>query len=1098
LINACGGKMIKETKKHNSRFTFRIEKKLYLCTSFIKTVKMKKLLFTTLLSVALLSGYSAYLVNVPQTLKQPDGTVLHCFASGDEFYNYLHDSLGYTIVQDAAGYYVYALPAADGQIAPSNHRVGVANPVALGLPVQVSLSSELIMAKRADFDAMMAKDRLHKANGGNNKGTINNIVIFIRFSDESTYPSYLSLSTIQAMFNDSSSYSANSMYNFYRLASYGQLYIQSHFFPAPSGNTILSYQDIYPRSYYRPYNQTSNPNGYQSGQEYSRRTAMLIRAVNAIASSVPSTLDIDYDGDGKVDNVAFVVSGSPDGWSELLWPCRAWLSSQASIRGKFVDNFNFLLANTNGSSPWPGVLTHEMMHTLSAPDLYRYNDKTIDPVGSWDLMGSTNYSKAQGLGAHMKWKYGMWIPPLPDLAAPGTYTLYPANDATMFLDTTKPIGYRLDVPGFPNEYLVLEYRKTNTCTFENNLPGSGILIYRIRKNTNGNASGPPDEVYLFRPNGTQSVDGNLSAAHFVSPSRTNFDPNTNPKPFSGSGTAMTGFSITNITSAGDSIQFTYKPSWETLAASKEQINFIYQANNLDVISVSANVSWTMSGVDTSWLNVSITQGDSGITNNIQISTRSQNNLRVPRTCTLVLHYGKKKEKYVYVSQGIEDITTCQWVNNAIAEDTLAGYNFQQYGVNAVSEYFAATNNVQVIDSVSFYFGNISIDDNLDNTIKLEIYTSNASDRPGNTQLSQTLSAKDLKPNAWNTIVLQKPIVTNKGITVGYSFTRTDSNFMKINIYKNAALRTGNYSGTMLVRQGSWKKPFETTFSGIKNYSLAVKIFTCPPSPPTDYLTVDTTKLYISYDSNQQAAFKITSNTSWKIISLPEGYAASQTSGTGNANIVITTTSKHRDARKFFYFWVHSGSILHDMSIERATYPLISNKKEVVLNHEGTDSAVVMITATGTDWTSQTSCSWLQAPQNTGTAGNTPQRLVIYPAGANNTGAALEGCVDVVATSLNESMCVVVRQNPPDGIRPLQDASTLSLYPNPTTSQLTVNNGNLPIQTLIVYNVLGKEMLKISGLNSSYTELNVADWHAGVYFVKVISAKGVQVRKFVRN
>ncbi len=33
-------------------------------------------------------------------LTQPDGQVIQCYASGDEFYNYLHDSNGRAIVKD--------------------------------------------------------------------------------------------------------------------------------------------------------------------------------------------------------------------------------------------------------------------------------------------------------------------------------------------------------------------------------------------------------------------------------------------------------------------------------------------------------------------------------------------------------------------------------------------------------------------------------------------------------------------------------------------------------------------------------------------------------------------------------------------------------------------------------------------------------------------------------------------------------------------------------------------------------------------------------------------------------------------------------------
>ena len=42
--------------------------------------------------------------------EQPDGTEIALLASGDEFYNYLQDMAGYTVVQNPeTGYYVYAI-----------------------------------------------------------------------------------------------------------------------------------------------------------------------------------------------------------------------------------------------------------------------------------------------------------------------------------------------------------------------------------------------------------------------------------------------------------------------------------------------------------------------------------------------------------------------------------------------------------------------------------------------------------------------------------------------------------------------------------------------------------------------------------------------------------------------------------------------------------------------------------------------------------------------------------------------------------------------------------------------------------------------------
>ena len=61
--------------------------------------------------LVLVSGaYSAYLRDIPMTVYQPDGIEINCFASGEEYYNWLLDEDGYTIIQSQSdGYYYYAV-----------------------------------------------------------------------------------------------------------------------------------------------------------------------------------------------------------------------------------------------------------------------------------------------------------------------------------------------------------------------------------------------------------------------------------------------------------------------------------------------------------------------------------------------------------------------------------------------------------------------------------------------------------------------------------------------------------------------------------------------------------------------------------------------------------------------------------------------------------------------------------------------------------------------------------------------------------------------------------------------------------------------------
>ena len=95
---------------------------------------------------------------------------------------------------------------------------------------------------------------------------------------------------------------------------------------------------------------------------------MLKNAVEFIYAEVPFELDVDGNDDGYVDNVTFLVSGSPDGWSDLLWPHRwSLFSFNVFLNGSIVDSYNLNLAS--GGYFTVGTLCHEFFHSLGAPDL---------------------------------------------------------------------------------------------------------------------------------------------------------------------------------------------------------------------------------------------------------------------------------------------------------------------------------------------------------------------------------------------------------------------------------------------------------------------------------------------------------------------------------------------------------------------------------------------------------------------------------------------------------------------------------------------------------------------------------------------------------
>ena len=496
---------------------------------------------------------AAFLKDVPQPLTQPDGTVVQLLATGDEYYNRLHDANGYTVVRDPdPGVLVYAVKSG-GRREPSGFVVGRDDPAAAGLRPGLKPDPWTLPSPEAAYPipGRARAARALSAVPAPAFTAINNVVIFISFSDEAT-PGFKTIDTYRSLFNTSST----SMKQYFLEASYGQLTVGSTFYPPASGATVVPYKDAHARAYYKPYDEVRNPGGYTDGNRMDREWTLLQAAVGAVAQKVPSSLDLDTNDDGFVDSVVFVVSGTASNadWSNLLWPHSAGMDTDnypAVINGKLVADYDLQLdGNVHGS----GVLCHEMTHTLGAPDLYRYStcsdESDLDPVGPWDLM-ATDANPPQHTTAYLKWRYLGFLSAIPWITPPASVTLSPLTSAAGSYG-------RIASPNAAGEYFVVEYRRA-TGAFEGSLPASGLLVYRIdtAADGQGNACGPPDEVYVYRPNGTATSDGILNWAVLdggAVPPRTAINDSTNPASLLSAGYPG-GLSIHDVGPAGSTISF---------------------------------------------------------------------------------------------------------------------------------------------------------------------------------------------------------------------------------------------------------------------------------------------------------------------------------------------------------------------------------------------------------------------------------------------------------------------------------------------------------------------------------------------------------------
>lgn len=514
----------------------------------MKTIRFSNnfYLFQLMLLIPVFSS-AALLRNVPQTVTLPDSSVIQCFSSGDEFFNWLHDENKFTLIFDDDGFLYYAIKDGD-LLKPSKYRVNSVDPESVGIQPGNLISVGAYQQIRKDYSKY---GYLGNSSKTPHSGAINNLVVYVRFSGDSEYTD---LTTYFGDMFNSVLPNANSMINYYAEASYNQLMIHTTFYPTATGTTVISYEDSHVRNYFLPYNATSNPDGYQDAEKWEREHTLLKAATVSIASQVPAGLNIDGDNDGNVDGICFILKGGTDSWGNILWPHVASTGEPFTyINGKKMVTYTIQL-QTNLYTSGNGVLCHEMFHVIGAPDLYHYDNtySGLQPVQNWDIM-ENDQNPPQHMSAYMKATYGLWLPSTPMISATGYYTLNPLNSA-IYSD----VCFRINSPNTAYEYFIVEYRK-KTGTFESSLPGEGMVIYRINTNFSGNGgyNGTTvfDEVYAYRPGGSTTANGTPNSANYSQlVGRTSINCNTSPTPYLSNGNPG-GLDIREITDNNGTLTF---------------------------------------------------------------------------------------------------------------------------------------------------------------------------------------------------------------------------------------------------------------------------------------------------------------------------------------------------------------------------------------------------------------------------------------------------------------------------------------------------------------------------------------------------------------
>ncbi|MDE6313311.1 MAG: hypothetical protein K2M46_06775 [Lachnospiraceae bacterium] len=326
---------------------------------------------------------------------------------------------------------------------------------------------------------------------GEESKTVNEVVVFIRFADEpeNIYDERGGYNYIKSLYGGYD----NSLKAYVDEFSWGQIKANTYFWPQSTDGTSICYVDKQPVSYYKK-KSADNPNGYTEIQKADRRETLLNNAVNFMGNDFLEKLGIA----GEPYNLVFMVPDCEE-WNDLLWSHKYYVN----VNGvKQPYNLITFAQKTDISR----TITHEFMHSLGYPDMYRSSNSTDDlqrPLEIWSIMANTSLNAGHPT-VHEKSRYGGWIDDnaIETINHSGHYRLGPSTAES----SQNTVAYKIPVEGKTDQYFMIEYRGSRTSGFDSSLDREGLIFYRVNTAKKGNFDGPPDEVYLLREQNRKVYD----------------------------------------------------------------------------------------------------------------------------------------------------------------------------------------------------------------------------------------------------------------------------------------------------------------------------------------------------------------------------------------------------------------------------------------------------------------------------------------------------------------------------------------------------------------------------------------------------------------
>lgn len=580
------------------------------------TPSIWKHLFFSILTACILPAHIAAVpaCPTPAIIKQPDGTFVKISLRGDEHRHWHEDADGYTTMQDAKGWWIYATTNAAGTLSSGSFIVGRDHPGKMGLPrhLKTTLTTERrVSGTMPNLSGPASNTPVAMAI---KTGTMKNLVVLVQFPDKLATHTAAEYTNLFNQIGYTTDGASGSVKDFYNEVSRNRLNVDS---------VVADWVTVSQNYSYYGANDTDGND--QRPREMVQEALALLEARGFDFSQC------DADGDGWVDGLTIIHAGGGEEYTgnnaNYIWSHQWQLTTTITYDGKSMLKYHTEPERRGWDSDlstWGitriGVICHETGHFLGLPDLY---DTTYASAGAgaFCLMAGGSWNGDIGsLPAHPSIYCKQlleWVTPT-IASSTGVYALPRIEDDTQAL--------RINGNWPSTQYLLIENRQG--YGFDAGLPGvhRGLLVWHIDKTRTSNDNASRYMVDLEEAGGTQDLQQNTNPLadgddtdYYRSGNNTHFTDATSPNNLSYEGTPL-AVNIIDVSATGNNMTLILQdtspdPSLMLLSSTHADIDGGNRNGLIDPgESIYLTVAWTNIGASAaSNISATIIGGTPGIT-----------------------------------------------------------------------------------------------------------------------------------------------------------------------------------------------------------------------------------------------------------------------------------------------------------------------------------------------------------------------------------------------------------------------------------------------------------------------------------------------------